>query len=603
MKLFAAFLSDGYKGAHGMMYADGTEVVSSNLTPRSDSIYRRSCTEYYNGKLVVLGHQGAVMEVVEMWDDFFKMDKGIALGRFKLLCDSYFGYDLIQVDHLSKLHDLGYLPLEIRTLDEGSKVNMGIPVLTIRNTVAHAFWLVNFLETVISNLTWKPSTAATIAAEYRAMLTDYAIRTGTALEVVNIQAHSFADRGMSGPEDAARSGFGHVGSFLGSDSLGTVLYAQQYYKAGNFVACSVPATEHAVSTSNILRIESELMFKEYNFVTIEQSEIYTKMAKDNIDIRLIAEIMFMYELMLKFPVGILSYVADSFDFYGLISRGLPYMKDVIMRRQSNGVTPGRLVIRPDSGDPVEVLCGVKVHDMSEFTSIEIEEQSDDSEDSIHDISYGYVNEVNGGDEVGFFVRSSDGLILHINGEVNHSRYYDMKSLDGYSASVVDLTIEQKGAVEVLMDIFGYTETSTGHKLLDDHIGLIYGDSITTNRCQTILERLFDKGYASGNAMFGVGSYTYQCVTRDSLGFAVKATYTEVNGKAIPIFKDPKTDSKKKSAKGLLYVGKNDLGDYVLTDNVTREIEEHSSNELKIRFLDGSFYNQTSLDEIRAKLMV
>lgn len=601
MNLFAAFLSDGYKAGHMDMYADNTEVVSSNLTPRSDSIYRRSCTKYYDGKLVVLGHQGAVMEVVEMWDDFFKMDKGIALGRFKLLCDSYFGYDLIQVDRLSKLHDLGYLPLEIRTLDEGSKVNMGVPVLTIRNTIAHAFWLVNFLETVISNLTWKPSTTATIAAEYRAMLTDYAIRTGTALEVVNIQAHSFADRGMSGPEDAARSGFGHVGSFLGSDSLGTVLYAQQYYKAGNFVACSVPATEHAVSTSNILRIEQELADCVYNFVTDEQSTIWLNMEQAEEDPRLIAEIMFLYELMLKFPVGILSYVADSFDFYGLISRGLPYLKDVIMRRQSNGVTPGRLVIRPDSGDPVEVLCGVKIVNCP-HTFAEIEDRDDDAVDSIHDISYNFIEDVDGGEEVEFFIRTSDGVICSISGEVSHSRYYDMKSMDGFSVSEVELTVEQKGAVEVLMGIFGYTETSTGHFLMDDHIGLIYGDSITTNRCQTILERLFDKGYASGNAMFGVGSYTYQCVTRDSLGFAVKATYTEVNGKAIPIFKDPKTDSKKKSAKGLLHVGLVD-GEYVLTDNVTREVEQSKSNMLKIRFLDGSFYNQTSLDEIRAKLMV
>ena len=601
MKLFAAFLSDGYKLGHPDMYADGTEVVSTNLTPRSDSIYRRSCTKYYDGKLVVIGHQGAVMEVVEMWDDFFKMDKGIALGRFKLLCDSYFGYDIITVDRLSKLHDLGYLPLEIRTLDEGSKVNMGVPVLTIRNTIAHAFWLVNFLETVISNLTWKPSTAATIAAEYRAMLTDYAIRTGTALEVVNIQAHSFADRGMSGPEDAARSGFGHVGSFLGSDSLGTVLYAQQYYKAGNFVACSVPATEHAVSTSNILRIEEELDENVYAFVNNEQYVIYSKMVGNDEDPRLIAEIMFLYELMLKFPVGILSYVADSFDFYGLISRGLPYLKEVIMRRQSNGVTPGRLVIRPDSGDPVEVLCGVKIINIP-HTFAEIDDRNDDAVDSIHDISYPFVEGLDGGSEVEFFVRSSDGVICEISGEVTRDRYYDMRSLDGFSVREVDLTVEQKGAVEVLMDIFGYTETSTGHKLMDDHIGLIYGDSITTNRCQTILERLFDKGYASGNAMFGVGSYTYQCVTRDSLGFAVKATYTEVNGKAIPIFKDPKTDSKKKSAKGLLHVGLVD-GEYVLTDNVTREVEQSESNMLKIRFLDGSFYNQTSLDEIRAKLMV
>ena len=598
MNLFAAFLSDGYKLGHPDMYADGTEVVSSNLTPRSDNIYKRTATKYYDGKLVVVGCQGAVHEVVESWNAFFKMDKAVALGQYKLLCDHYFGYDIITVDRLSTLHDMGYLPLEIRTLDEGTKVNMGVPVLTIRNTVAHAFWLVNFLETVISNLTWKPSTAATIAAEYRAMLKDFAIRTGTPLEILAIQAHSFADRGMSGPEDAARTGFGHIASFLGSDSLGSVMYAQQYYNAGNFVACSVPATEHAVSTSNILRIEEELNDRLYDFKNREQQQICLDMVANKEDWRLIAEIMFMYELILKFPTGILSYVADSFDFYGLISRGLPYMKDVIMRRQSNGITPGRLVIRPDSGDPVEVICGVKVINCP-HTTVSIIEQSDDASDSIGDIACSYREQ----EEETFYVRSTDGDIVRVDIINEYSRYYSEWNLSGYTAEIDELSIEEKGAVEVLMDVFGYTETSTGHRLMDDHIGLIYGDSITTNRCHTILQRLFDKNFASGNAVYGVGSYTHQGVTRDTFGMAVKATYTEVNGKKIPIFKDPKTDSKKKSAKGLLYVGINDAGDYYLEDNVSVERHECPTNQLKVRFLNGVFYNQTSLDNIRARLMV
>jgi nicotinamide phosphoribosyltransferase len=602
MNLFAAFLSDGYKATHADMYAENTEVVSSNLTPRGDKIYKRTCTRYYDGKLTVIGHAGAIQEIVEMWDDFFKMDRGIAIARFKLLCDNYMGYSIVGTDRLAALHKLGYLPLEIRTLDEGTKVNMGVPVLTIRNTVDHAFWLVNFLETVISNLTWKPSTAATIAQEYRAMLTDFAIRTGVPLDVVNIQAHNFADRGMSGFEDAARTGFGHASSFLGSDSLGTVMYAQQYYRAGNFVSCSVPATEHAVSTSNILRIESELMHQEYVFKNVEQKDICTKMARADEDVRLIAEVMFMYELMLKFPVGILSYVADSFDFYGLITRGLPYLKEVIMRRQSNGVTPGRLVIRPDSGDPLTVLCGIKIHDVPHST-VSILENEDRADDSINDIGYGVVDGQDGGSEFEYFVRSTDGDILRISGETCGSRGYGGVYVDGFSSEVVELNAEQRGAIAVLMDIFGHTVTDKGFKLLDDHIGLIYGDSITTNRCLSILERMESMDYASGNAMFGVGSFTYQCVTRDTFGFAVKATYTRVNGKDIAIFKDPKTDSSKKSAKGLLFVHGGLAGIPELLDNVTMEMHTSEENLLKVRFLDGQFYNMPTLDGIRAKLMV
>lgn len=601
MNLFAAFNSDGYKLLHGQMYAEGSEVVYSNLTPRSDKIHRRSCTKYYDGKLVLVGLQGAFLEIVESWDKFFKMDLGIAIARFKLLCDNYVGKDVVTVEQLIELHNLGYLPLEVKTLDEGTKVPMGVPVLTVRNTVKHAYWLVNFLETTISDLTWKTSTCATIAAEYKAMLMDFAIRTGTPVESVLFQAHDFSARGMSGPEDAARSGLGHISSFLGTDTLGSVIYAQDYYGAGDFVAATVPATEHAVSTSNILRIEEELANCEYEFKNKEQSDIQLAMESNAEDPRLIAEIMFMYELMLKFPIGILSYVADSFDFYGLISRGLPYMKDVIMRRQSNGITPGRLVIRPDSGDPVEVLCGVKVYDMTEFTSEKIIDCDGEAEDSLNDVGYGVVRDMDGSTEFQFFVRSADGDVLKIEGETCGSRSYGGAYMDGYHASVVNLTVEQKGAVEVLMDIFGYTETSTGHRLMDDHIGLIYGDSITTTRCLTILQRLFDKNFASGNTVFGIGSFTYQCVTRDTFGFAVKATYTKVNDKAIPIFKDPKTDSKKKSAKGLLFVGNDSDNQYVLVDNVCREMESSEENFLVVRFLNGKFYNLTTLDIIRSKL--
>src|SRR3954454_6952499 len=80
-----------------------------------------------------------------------------------------------------------------------------------------------------------------------------------------------------------------------------------------------------------------------------------------------------------------------------------------------------------------------------------------------------------------------------------------------------------------------------YKLLDPHVGLIYGDSITLARAEAILSGLKAKGFASGNVVLGVGSYTYQYVTRDTFGFAVKSTYGEVNGVGREIFKDPVTD--------------------------------------------------------------
>lgn len=559
MNLFAPFNSDGYKLGHAAMYADGTESVYSNLTPRSDRIHRQKATRFYDGKLVVIGIQGAVMEIVENWQKFFDMDKGIAIARFKMLCDFYLGPNVVSTDNLAQLHDLGYLPLEIKAIKEGRKVPMGIPVLTIRNTVKHAYWLVNFLETTISDLTWKPMTNATIAAEYKSMLMHYARITGSPLEGVAYQGHDFSARGMSGPEDAARSGFGHLPFFLGTDTLGAVLYAMEYYGAKDFVAASVPATEHAVATSNILKIERELTHD---------------MAS-----RLEAEMLFMRDLITrKFPTGIVSYVADSFDFWAVLTQILPQLKDIILARQGNGITPGKLVIRPDSGDPVQVICGMKPVSGEDGKAINFE-----SEDAAYEfLDYAWSD-------------FTDCDCIKIDGV-----FYEFTTSEesyGIDTDVVYPYEVVAGAVRTLWKTFGGTVTEKGYKLLDEHIGLIYGDSITPQRCLAILERLEEQGFASGNVVFGIGSYTYQCNTRDTFGFAVKATHTVVNGQSIAIFKDPKTDQKKKSARGLLFVGRNSDG-WWLEDNVSPEQEADEDNLLKLLFKDGAFVRTTTLDEIR-----
>ena len=511
MKLNAATVTDGYKIGHGTMYADGTEKVYSNLTPRHDKIYLRNCTEFYDGNLVFVGAQGAVQEIKEMWDEsFFKKDKEKVIFKFATRMAGYLGGEVAATQQLSELHDLGYLPLEFKALPEGSLVPMGIPVITVTNTVPSAFWLVNYLETVISDLTWKTATNATIAREYKKICQHFAEITGTDDFSVSIQCHDFSMRGMSGPEDAARASFAHLTSFIGTDTLPAMDYAEDYYDAEGLIAISVPATEHAVATNNIL--------------SIEQSQ-GGWVIPVGWDLRTYAEMKFLNALISrKFPTGIVSYVADSFDFWSVLTDILPSLKDVIVSREAAGVAPGKLVIRPDSGDPVLVVCG-------------------DPEAELGSAEY-------------------------------------------------------KGAIEVLWETFGGTTTDKGYKLLDSHIGLIYGDSITTKRALEILTRLEEKGFASGNVVFGVGSYTYQCNTRDTFGFAVKATYSVVDGKPVNIYKDPKTDSKKKSAKGLLKVEK--VGDkFVLLDQVSEQ--EEKTGELRTIFKDGEMFNRTTLDEIRARL--
>ena len=150
--------------------------------------------------------------------------------------------------------------------------------------------------------------------------------------------------------------------------------------------------------------------------------------------------------------------------------------------------------------------------------------------------------------------------------------------------------------------------------MDPHIGAIYGDSITPERQVQIYERLAAKGFAATNIVLGIGSFTYQYNTRDTLGFAAKGAWFEVKDtgkcncghtiecdcvKEYNIYKDPVTDDGvKRSLKGLLQVKLVD-NEYIVNQECSWEQEEDS--ELKTIYENGKFYNETSLTEIRKKL--
>ena len=310
---------------------------------------------------------------------------------------------------------------------------------------------------------------------------------------------------MSGPEDAARAGFGHLTQFIGTDTLPAMDYAEDYYDAdpNGLTAISVPATEHAVATSNIL---------------YKERDIAVDVGENDPNLRLIAEQEFMRDLITrKFPTGIVSYVADSYDFYGVLTEVLPNLKDVILSREASNVAPGKLVIRPNSGDPVLVICGDTF-------------RSADDVVTAAELIVERVREETPHGECGVWQDSEifliNGKYVEVGVDIEWNRYDKQYYYeDGYDYHVINedvqLSAEQKGAIQVLWETFGGTTTDKGYKLLDSHIGLIYGDSITTKRAEEILRRLADKGFASGNVVFGVGSYTYQCNTRDTMGMSVE----------------------------------------------------------------------------------
>jgi nicotinamide phosphoribosyltransferase len=165
-------------------------------------------------------------------------------------------------------------------------------------------------------------------------------------------------------------------------------------------------------------------------------------------------------------------------------------------------------------------------------------------------------------------------------------------------------LAQKGLVECLWNIFGGGVNALGFKQLDPHIGATYGDSITPERADAICAGLADKGFASINDVLGLGSYTYQYMTRDTLGFALKCTGIVINGQFQPIFKDPKTDrgNFKKSHKGLVAVVFED-GEYRCVDGLDPvSIRLYDGrDQLREVFVDGKFVVVQAWNDIKQRV--
>jgi nicotinamide phosphoribosyltransferase len=485
-------LTDGYKLDHRRQYPEGTQYVYSNWTPRS-------CQYFPEAKdgAVVFGIQYFIKEYLmkQFQENFFNKPKEIAVSEFRRRVDTFLGPNGVGTKHIEDLHDLGYLPIRIKALAEGTLCPIRVPALTFINTHPDFFWLTNYFETLISTTLWLPMTSATTARLYKKELVRHAQLTGFGKDVnLDFLCHDFSMRGMAGVEASIMSGMAHMTSFCGSETIPAIAALEEYYNADadkELIAATIPATEHSVMCAG---------GKEDELETFR---------------RLITKV---------YPNGFVSIVSDTWDFWKVMSEYLPKLKEEILARD------GRLVIRPDSGNPVDIICGYPIKDLEELT---FQEQSEP---------------------------------------------------------------QAIGAYEMLWNIFGGTINEKGYKILNPKVGLIYGDSITLERQKEIYKRLEEKGFAATNLVLGVGSFTYQFKSRDSLGFAMKATWCQVNGEEREIFKDPKTDEgTKKSLKGLICV-QGEPNKYVAIDQVSKDME--SSSYLQTVFEDGKLITDWSLSEIR-----
>lgn len=491
----AMLLTDGYKLDHRRQYPKGTEYVYSNWTPRSNVYF----PEAKDGA-VVFGIQYFIKKYLIKYfnDNFFAVDKDKAVKSFARRINTFLGENEVGTKHIEDLWELGYLPVKIKALPEGSICPIRVPAMTIVNTDPKFFWVTNFLETLISCELWLPMTSATTAKAYRRELERHANKTGFDKGIdLGFLCHDFSMRGMAGLEASIISGMGHLTSFVGSETIPAIDALEEYYSVDaekELISMTVPATEHSVMCAGGLDDE---------FGTFK---------------RLLTE---------TYPKGFVSIVSDTWDLWKVVTDFVPRLKKEILERE------GRLVIRPDSGDPVDIICGV------------IEEP---------------------------------------------------KAPHGYKHTKA----ERKGVYELLWDTFGGTINEKGYKVLDSHVGVIYGDSITLERQREIYKRLEEKGFAATNLVLGIGSYTYQYRTRDSLGFAMKATWCQINGEPKEIFKQPKTDSgMKNSLKGLICVEMDKDGKFFATDCVSKEEETYGC--LEVVFEDGKLIKEYSLAEIRERL--
>lgn len=480
-------LCDAYKISHAAQYPKGTTLVYSNWTIRGSRIKN---ADYY----VFFAAQYFIKEylIKRFSEEFFKLSKEEALAPFKRRITNYLGK--MDLSHFEALHDLGYLPIEIKALPEGSRIPLRVPCMTIHNTHPDFYWVTNYLETIMSNTIWGGINSATVADLYASIRDKYLNETCTDLSLRDFMIHDFSYRGMFCNEAALVSGSAFLLNSCGTDIIPAIDFLEEYYNADctkELIGGSVPATEHSVACAGGKDGEEETL------------------------LRLMREV---------YPTGIFSFVCDTWDYWHFL--------DVTVRKNSDEIKKrdGKVVFRPDSSPktPLEIICGDKT----------LEDKN---------------------------------------------------------------SPEYKGSIQLLWEIFGGTTNSRGCKVLHPSCGIIYGEAISMDLYENILSTLKSRGFAASNLVVGIGSFSMTYHTRDSLKQAIKATYCEINGIGVEIFKDPKTDDgTKKSAKGLIAVYKNGYdGAYAMMDGVSWK--EVNNCELKTVFKDGKLLVDHTLSEIRGRL--
>ena len=312
----AMLLCDFYKAVHAEMLPKGITKSVSYFTPRMSRVDMWP-------NVVMFGLQGFIKEfLIDYFNkNFFNMDENECIAQYTRIMDNSLGKGTYNVEKIRKLHHLGYLPIQIIALKEGTIVPMHVPMFGITNTLSDFAWLPQALESVISAEMWHPMLAATVGHTYR--------------EIVNMYYHLTCDddiprakalgafdfRGEECTESAIKAGAGWCMSFLNTATVPTIPYLEKVYNCDctkEPVAFGSPSTEHSVMCSNYA-------------VDGDEKTLLVRLLRD------------------IYPHTSFSAVLDSYDYWNVINNILPEIKEDILAHD------GCMLMRGDSGDCIEVV--------------------------------------------------------------------------------------------------------------------------------------------------------------------------------------------------------------------------------------------------------
>ena len=293
--------TDSYKHSHYLQYPPGTKFVSSYIEARGTAD---------QGKILFFGVRSFVQDYLMKPITQADIDEAEELMMAHGLPFNTAGWQYILSQHN------GYLPIEIEALPEGSAVERGIPLVQVRNTDPAVPWLTSFVETALLRAVWYGTSVATLSFAAKVVIYNALLESSDNPDAgLPFKLHDFGGRGATSGESAGLGGMAHLVNFQGTDTIEALLAVRRIYDEKDGCAgFSLPASEHSTMTS---------------WGRSGEADAYANMIK-------------------QFGDGLFSVVSDSYDLFAALEDHFSTtLKDDILRIE------GKLIIRPDSGDPVE----------------------------------------------------------------------------------------------------------------------------------------------------------------------------------------------------------------------------------------------------------